>query len=111
MQQDKPLGVLRYPFKGISESGNVVVAMAFIVLLADLDCLTMARVLREQAGALRRPPQSPFELLETLRRQGLDRAAVKLRQFLLANDLETSETVLVREPLQDEATWKAGHGS
>jgi hypothetical protein len=42
----------------------------------------VSQLVREQAGALRNPPQSPRDLLDTLRRQGLERSVVLLQAEL-----------------------------
>jgi predicted nucleic acid-binding protein len=51
----------------------------FVLNTIDLSPGAVMRVLTEQAGALKKPPQSIAQLLDTLRDQGLVRSAAKLR--------------------------------
>ncbi len=53
----------------------------FVLDLIDLAPGAVAQVVREQARALKSPPQSHSELLDTLRNSGLDQSVAKLREF------------------------------
>lgn len=54
----------------------------FVRDLLDLDEARVARVIREQAACLKNPPQTPAEVLETLRKQGLTLSAALLQEVL-----------------------------
>jgi DNA-binding transcriptional ArsR family regulator len=54
----------------------------FVLSLINLDVTAVARALREQAGALKNPPKTVGELLESLRQQGLVRSVARLRESL-----------------------------
>jgi hypothetical protein len=54
----------------------------FVLDLIDLDAAAVARVVREQAAALRNPPKTAEELLELLRHQGLVRSVARLKELL-----------------------------
>jgi len=58
----------------------------FILDAIDLAPGLVASVVSQQAAALKSPPRSVGELLETLRDQGLVRAVAKLRELLGAAD-------------------------
>jgi hypothetical protein len=58
----------------------------FVIDTIDLSVGTVARVVAEQAGALKNPPRSIPELLDTLRDQGLVRSVAKLRELLGSGD-------------------------
>jgi predicted nucleic acid-binding protein len=59
----------------------------FVIDVIDLSLGTVATVIAEQAAALRTPPRSTAELLDTLRAQGLVRSVAKLRESLTVGDL------------------------
>jgi len=50
----------------------------FVLEVIDLDGAAVARVLREQAAALRSPPRSVHGVLALLRQQGLHRSVTRL---------------------------------
>jgi hypothetical protein len=50
--------------------------------LIDLAPVTIADVVRTQAGALKNPPRSVFELLDTLSNNGLVQSVTRLRELL-----------------------------
>jgi tRNA-splicing ligase RtcB len=52
------------------------------VILDDLAPGAVASIVVQQAAALKNPPRSPAELLETLREQGLIRSVARLRELL-----------------------------
>lgn len=54
----------------------------FVLDLIDLAPVTVADVVRAQAGALKNPPRSVSELLETLRNNGLAQSVARLRELL-----------------------------
>ncbi|MCE9668338.1 PIN domain-containing protein [Myxococcus stipitatus] len=56
----------------------------FVLDVIDLDGAAVARVLREQAAALRSPPRSVHEVLALLRQQGLRRSVTRLTVLLEA---------------------------
>lgn len=58
----------------------------FILDLIDLNGPVMAEVVRSQALALSRPPQTLLEVLDTFREQGLQRSAARLRELLSATE-------------------------
>jgi predicted nucleic acid-binding protein len=53
----------------------------FVVDTIDLSPGGVAKVLAEQAAALKNPPQSVAELIDTLRAQGLVRSVARLREL------------------------------
>ena len=59
----------------------------FVIDTLDLSPGSVARVIAEQAGALRNPPRSISELLDTLRDQRLVRSVAKLRELFSVGDL------------------------
>jgi hypothetical protein len=58
----------------------------FVVDTIDLSPGAVAKVLAEQAAALKNPPRSVAEMLDTLRDQGLVRSVAKLRDLFAAGD-------------------------
>jgi hypothetical protein len=58
----------------------------FVIDTIDLSPGAVAKVIAEQAGALKNPPRSIPELLDTLRDQGLVRSVVKLRDLFGTGD-------------------------
>jgi hypothetical protein len=54
----------------------------FVLSLIDLAPGAVASIVVQQAAALKNPPRSPAELLETLREQGLIRSVARLRELL-----------------------------
>jgi hypothetical protein len=58
----------------------------FVLDAIDLAPGLVASVVSQQAAALKNPPRSVAELLETLRDQGLVRSVAKLRELLGAAD-------------------------
>ncbi len=54
----------------------------FIVHMLDLSEGTVVAVLHQQAGALRNPPRSASEVLDSLERNGLVRSSARLRALL-----------------------------
>ncbi len=58
----------------------------FVIDTIDLSPGRVAAVITEQAAALRSPPRSTAELLDTLRDQGLVRSVAKLREMFAAGD-------------------------
>ena len=54
----------------------------FVLGLIDLAPGAAASIVVQQAAALKHPPRSPAELLETLRAQGLVRSVARLRELL-----------------------------
>lgn len=58
----------------------------FILGLIDLAPAAVAAVVSRQASALKNPPRSVAELLDTLRDQGLVRSVAKLRELLGSGD-------------------------
>ncbi len=54
----------------------------FVSYLVDLDAVTVCAVVREQAAALKKPPRSVRELLDTLQAAGLVQTVARLRQLL-----------------------------
>jgi hypothetical protein len=58
----------------------------FVIDTSDLSPGAVAKVIAEQAGALRNPPRSVPELLDTLRDQGLVRSVAKLRELFGSGD-------------------------
>ena len=58
----------------------------FVIDTIDLSAGTVARVVAEQAGALKNPPRSIPELLDTLRDQGLVCSVAKLRELFGSGD-------------------------
>jgi predicted nucleic acid-binding protein len=58
----------------------------FVIDTIDLSPGAVAKVIAEQAGALRNPPRSVPELLDTLRDQGLVRSVAKLRELFGSGD-------------------------
>ena len=59
----------------------------FVVDTIDISPGAVAKVLAEQAAALRNPARSVEELLDTLRDQRLVRAVAKLRELFTVGDL------------------------
>ena len=59
----------------------------FVVDTIELSPGAVAKVLAEQAAALRNPPRSVAEVLDTLRDQGLVRSVAKLRELFAVGDL------------------------
>jgi hypothetical protein len=53
----------------------------FVIDTLDLSPGGVARVIAEQAGALRNPPRSLSEFLDTLRDQRLVRSVARLREL------------------------------
>jgi predicted nucleic acid-binding protein len=53
----------------------------FVLDLIDLAPVTIADVVREQAGALKNPPRTLTELLDTLSTNGLMQSVAKLREL------------------------------
>lgn len=67
--------------------------MAFVVLydacvLIDLAPAKVALVLSEQAAALRNPPRTVEDILNTLQEQGLVQNVAKLRELLGSGDAD-----------------------
>lgn len=58
----------------------------FVLGLIDLAPAAVAAVVSQQASALKNPPRSVAELLDTLRDQGLVRSVAKLRELLGSGD-------------------------
>jgi hypothetical protein len=58
----------------------------FVLDTIDLAPGVVAKVLTEQAGALKNPPRTVGELLDTLRDLGLVRSVAKLRELFGASD-------------------------
>ena len=58
----------------------------FVIDTIDLSPGAVAKVIAEQAGALKSPPRSIPELLDTLRDQGLVRSVAKLRDLFGTGD-------------------------
>jgi hypothetical protein len=58
----------------------------FVLDALDLAPGIVTQVLSEQAGALKNPPRTVGELLDTLRGQGLVRSVAKLRELFGATD-------------------------
>ena len=58
----------------------------FVIDVIDLALGRVTKVISEQAGALKNPPRSIADLLDTLRDQGLARSVAKLRELFGAND-------------------------
>jgi hypothetical protein len=58
----------------------------FVIDTLDLSPGSVARVIAEQAGALRNPPRSVSELLDTLRDQRLVRSVARLRELFSMGD-------------------------
>lgn len=58
----------------------------FVLHTIDLAAGIVSKVVSEQAGALKNPPQTVAELLDTLRDQGLVRSVAKLRELFGAVD-------------------------
>ncbi len=54
----------------------------FVLSLIAVAPRAVSRIIVEQAAALRNPPRSIAELLDTLRKQGLARSVAKLRELL-----------------------------
>jgi len=54
----------------------------FLLLAIDRAAKTVGTVLMEQAAALRNPPRTVVQVLDTLHAQGVARAAAKLRELL-----------------------------
>ena len=54
----------------------------FVSYVVDLDAVTVCAVVREQAAALKNPPRSVRELLDTLQAAGLVQTVARLRQLL-----------------------------
>jgi hypothetical protein len=59
----------------------------FIIDTIDLSPGAVAKVLAEQAAALKNPPRSVAELLDTMRDQRLVRSVAKLRELFAVGDL------------------------
>lgn len=59
----------------------------FVIDTIDLSPGVVAKVVAEQAAALKSPPRSVAELLDTLRDQGLVRSVAKLRELFAVGDL------------------------
>jgi hypothetical protein len=53
----------------------------FVLNLIDLDAATVARVVDEQAAALKNPPMSVADVLDSLERTGLVQAVARLREL------------------------------
>lgn len=58
----------------------------FVLHTIDLAPGIVTKVVSEQAGALKNPPRTVGELLDTLREQGLVRSVAKLRELFGAAD-------------------------
>ena len=58
----------------------------FVIDTIDLSPGAVAKVIAEQAGALKNPPRSIPELLDTLRDQGLVRSVARLRDLFGTGD-------------------------
>jgi hypothetical protein len=58
----------------------------FVIDTIDLSPGRVATVIAEQAAALKNPPRSTAELLDTLRDQGLVRSVAKLRELFAVGD-------------------------
>ena len=58
----------------------------FVLDTIDLAPGTVTQVISEQAAALKNPPRSIGDLLDTLREQGLVRSVAKLRELFGARD-------------------------
>jgi hypothetical protein len=58
----------------------------FVLDTIDLAPGTVTQVISEQAAALKNPPRSIGDLLDTLREQGLVRSVAKLRELFGAGD-------------------------
>ena len=58
----------------------------FVIDTIDISPGAVAKVVAEQAAALKNPPRSIAELLDTLRDQGLVRAVAKLRDMFAVGD-------------------------
>lgn len=58
----------------------------FVLDTIDLAPGTVTQVISEQAAALKKPPRSIGDLLDTLREQGLVRSVAKLRELFGAGD-------------------------
>jgi hypothetical protein len=58
----------------------------FVIDTIDLSPGAVAKVIADQAGALRNPPRSIPELPDTLRDQGLVRSVAKLRELFGSRD-------------------------
>jgi len=58
----------------------------FVVDTIDLSPGRVAKVIAEQSAALKNPPRTMLELLDTLRDQGLVRSVAKLRELLGTDD-------------------------
>ena len=54
----------------------------FVLGLVDIAPGAVASIVVQQTAALKNPPRSPAELLDTLREQGLVRSVAKLREIL-----------------------------
>lgn len=59
----------------------------FVIDVIGLSPGALATVVAEQAAALKSPPRSTAELLDTLRDQGLVRSVAKLRELFTPSDL------------------------
>jgi hypothetical protein len=59
----------------------------FVIDTIDISPGAVAKVIAEQTAALKNPPRSVAELLDTLRDQGLVRAVAKLRDTFAVGDL------------------------
>jgi predicted nucleic acid-binding protein len=57
----------------------------FVLCLVDLAPGALATIVMQQASALKNPPRSRAELLETLRDQGLVRSVARLREVLASH--------------------------
>lgn len=58
----------------------------FVIETIDLSPGAVAKVIAEQAGALKNPPRPILELLDTLRDQGLLRYVAELRELFGTGD-------------------------
>jgi hypothetical protein len=58
----------------------------FVIDTIDLSPGSVAKVIADQAAALKNPPRSIAELLDTLRDQGLVRSVARLRELFGAGD-------------------------
>jgi hypothetical protein len=58
----------------------------FVIDTLDISPVAAAKVIADQAAALRNPPRSVGELLDTLRDQGLVRSVAMLRELFGAGD-------------------------
>jgi hypothetical protein len=58
----------------------------FVIDTLDISPGAVAKVIADQAAALKNPPRSVGELLDTLRDQGLVRSVAKLRELFGAGD-------------------------